>query len=97
VYAASQAKYFSETHPNVLSSLADIYVTTIGKLPYRLKVSGQAKYLHHPEIIYKVRALLLAGIRSAILWQQVGGTRWQLLLSRNKIVAMAKKILEKTK
>jgi high frequency lysogenization protein len=95
-YAASQANYFSETHTNVIASLADIYVNTIGKLPYRLKVLGQAKYLHQTEIIYKVRALLLAGIRSAILWQQIGGTRWQLLFSRKKIVDEAKKILGRT-
>ncbi|MDX1397057.1 MAG: DUF489 family protein [Oceanospirillum sp.] len=34
----------------------------------------------------KVRALLFAGIRSAILWHQLGGRRWKLLLGRKKIL-----------
>lgn len=34
----------------------------------------------------KVRALLLAGIRSAMLWRQLGGRRWQLLFSRRKLL-----------
>jgi high frequency lysogenization protein len=95
-YASSQSQYFSETHTTVLNSLADIYLNTIGRLPYRLKVLGQAKYLHQNDIVYKIRAVLLAGIRAAVLWQQVGGIRWQLFFSRKKFVDMAKKILEKT-
>jgi len=33
----------------------------------------------------RIRACLLAGIRSAILWRQVGGTKWQLLFFRRRI------------
>jgi high frequency lysogenization protein len=42
----------------------------------------------------KVRALLLAGIRAAVLWRQVGGSRLQILFSRAKIKAAAEKILQ---
>ncbi|PMC26181.1 lysogenization regulator HflD, partial [Klebsiella aerogenes] len=35
----------------------------------------------------------LAGIRSAVLWHQVGGGRLQLMFSRNRLVNQAKQIL----
>ena len=34
----------------------------------------------------KIRALLLSGIRSARLWRQLGGHRWQLIFSRRKLL-----------
>jgi high frequency lysogenization protein len=37
---------------------------------------------------------LLAGIRSAVLWRQLGGTRFQLLFSRKRIVSDAEELLE---
>jgi high frequency lysogenization protein len=37
--------------------------------------------------------LLLAGIRAAVLWQQLGGNRWSLFWSRKKYVATAHKFL----
>jgi high frequency lysogenization protein len=37
---------------------------------------------------------LLAGIRSAVLWRQLGGTRLQLLFSRKSIVSDAEELLE---
>lgn len=41
----------------------------------------------------KVRATLLAGIRAAVLWHQVGGGRLQLMFSRNRLTTQAKQIL----
>jgi high frequency lysogenization protein len=93
-YAVSQANYFSSTHPTVLASLADTYLNTLGTLPFRIHVLGQVKFLQQPEIINKIRALLLAGVRSAVLWRQVGGNRWQLFLQRNRLSQMAKDILK---
>jgi len=92
-HAVSQANYFSPTHPTVIGSLADIYLNTLGTLPFRIHVLGQAKYLHQPEIVAKVRASLLAGVRSAVLWRQLGGKRWQLFLWRKKLTQMAKQLL----
>jgi high frequency lysogenization protein len=48
-------------------------------------VNGDPDYLAKPEIANKIRALLLAGIRSAILWKQCGGSRWKFLFYRKKI------------
>ena len=42
--------------------------------------------LQQPNNASKIRALLLAGIRSARLWRQLGGHRWQLVISRRKLL-----------
>ncbi|VTR41516.1 High frequency lysogenization protein HflD [Serratia fonticola] len=39
------------------------------------------------------RATLLAGIRAAVLWQQVGGSRLQLMFSRNRLLKQAQNIV----
>lgn len=92
-YAISQANYFSSIHPTVIASLADIYVSTLGSLPFRIHVFGQAKFLNQTETIEKIRALLLAGVRSAVLWRQLGGSRWHLFFKRQQIVKVAKQLL----
>ena len=45
----------------------------------------------------KVRTLLFAGIRAAVLWRQKGGSRLKLLLSRKKYVEQAELVLQKFK
>lgn len=52
----------------------------------RLQIHGEMQFLQNPRNAERIRALLLAGIRSATLWQQLGGNRWQLFFSRRKIL-----------
>ena len=47
---------------------------------------GQSVFIHQKDILHRIRSLLLAGIRSAILWQQMGGKRWHFLFARKSIV-----------
>lgn len=92
-HAISQANYFSASPQLIINSLADIYVATLGALPFRLHVVGQGKHLGHAETVSKIRAALLAGVRSAVLWRQLGGSRWQLFLMRHKLIGIGKKLL----
>ena len=85
--------HFPELHTNILASLADIYATNISTLQPRIMVSGEPVYLQNPDNVQRIRALLLAGIRSAILWRQTGGRRREFLLSRKKYTAMAMHLL----
>ena len=96
-HAVSQANYFSSSPQLVINSLADIYVATLGHLSFRLHVVGHGKYLSQAEIISKIRAALLAGVRSAVLWRQLGGSRWHIFLMRNRLIGIAKRFLEKGK
>lgn len=95
-HAAYQANYFSSSPELMINNLADIYVSTLGRLSYRLHIVGHSKHLGQKEVINKIRAILLAGVRSAVLWRQLGGSRWQLFLIREKLIKIAEKMLVAT-
>lgn len=80
-------------HPLLMEKLAQLYSQTISMLTPRIMVSGEHGHLSNPAIAAKVRAALLAGIRSAVLWHQLGGRRWQLLFNRGKIARSAGELL----
>lgn len=71
--------------PALLRKLAAVYQDTLSTLPYRIQVTGEVNFLKNEEVADRIRAVLLGGIRSAVLWQQSGGRRWQLLLARRHI------------
>lgn len=95
--AARQAEHFGATHENVVGNLGDLYQETLSTFPFRIQVTGDQDYLQQPRIASEVRALLLAGIRSATLWRQLGGNRWQLLLRRKRLAANAGLLLKQAK
>lgn len=98
--AREQMKFFeaAETdeavHPRLVEKLAELYTQTVSTLTPRIMVNGEHGHLSNPLIAAKVRAALFAGIRSAFLWHQLGGSRWQLLFSRKRIADEASNILE---
>lgn len=65
--------------------LARLYQDTISKLSYRIHVKGDIECLKQQAVADQIRALLLAGIRSAMLWQQLGGRRWHLFFYKKRI------------
>ena len=83
--AQAQAEHFGLLHENVLANLGDIYHSSLSTLQPRIMVNGEQEYLSKPDVVNKIRACLLAGIRSAILWKQCGGTRWKFIFLRKKI------------
>lgn len=92
--ASEQARHFEPTHENVLANLDGIYQDTLSTLPMRIQVKGEATQLRTDAVAHKVRALLLAGIRSAMLWHQLGGRRWHLLLRRRQLQDACDALLE---
>lgn len=82
----NQVTHFGLTHDNVMAACGGLYQDTISTFRQRIQVHGDMRYLQQPGIAAKVRALLLSGIRSARLWRQLGGRRWQLLFSRGKLL-----------
>lgn len=90
-----QLTFFDEVaHPTIIAKLAEIYSETISKLGPRIMVKGDQNYLADPDNAAKIRTLLLAGIRAALLWQQAGGDRWKLLFSRGKMQKQAEQLLK---
>ncbi|WP_330927306.1 high frequency lysogenization protein HflD [Candidatus Sororendozoicomonas aggregata] len=82
----TQVAHFGLLHENVLSSLGGLYLQTISTFKTRIQVTGEQTYLQIPANANKIRAILLAGIRSAMLWRQTGGSRWQLFFTRKKLL-----------
>ncbi len=78
---------------SVLSQLADVYQQHVSTLDFRLSISGQPEYLKQTEKVAFVRALLLAGLRSAFLWRQVGGRQWRLVFQRRGMLEQAESLL----
>lgn len=93
--AQEQMEYFSLEHENVIANLGSIYQDTISTLMPRIMVQGEQSYLALQGNANKIRALLLAGIRSAVLWRQCGGNRLQLLFSRSKYLNTTKTLLNR--
>ncbi len=92
--ARRQSEHYAIDHPNVIANLADTYSETLSTLHPRIMVSGESQHLTHPDNANLIRALLLAGIRSAVLWDQLGGSRWQILFHRRRLVDEARRILD---
>lgn len=86
-------EYFSLSHDNIFARLGDIYKDTISTLGPRVIVNGEQPYLSNEHNANKVRALLLSGIRAAVLWRQCGGSRWQILFGRKKYIAACDRLL----
>lgn len=91
--AKDQRAHFGEMHSNVLHNLASIYTDTISTFTLRIQVVGKPEHLKVGVNADKIRALLLAGIRSAMLWRQIGGRRWHLIFKRGAAARTAKELI----
>jgi high frequency lysogenization protein len=88
-----QIEHFGLEHENITNSIASIYTDTLSTLSIRLQITGQSKYLKITQNAEKIRAILMAGIRSAALFRQTGGRRWHLLLKQKLIQQTANQLL----
>ena len=96
-HTATRLEHFPMSHSNITAGLAEIYSQTISTLQPRVMVQGDPLYLQNPENVNRIRALLLAGVRSAMLWRQCGGGRLQILLGRSRLTRAARALLEETR
>lgn len=90
--ANNQAQLFTFTHANVLANIADLYQQTLSTFSFRIQVNGVASHLQQQATASKIRCLLFAAVRSAILWQQVGGSRIHLMFRRDRILTIAREL-----
>ncbi|GGK81602.1 high frequency lysogenization protein HflD [Amphritea balenae] len=101
---SQQASYFAEadtdltenpavfTHPSVVANIASLYQDTLSTFNFRIQVTGEPRHLQNAENAAKIRALLLAGVRAAMLWRQMGGKRWHLLFFKSRLRPSVKRI-----
>ncbi len=92
-HLSRQLEHFGVDHDTIISSIASIYQDTLSTLSTRLQIMGSPDHLKQTLNAEKIRALLMAGIRSASLFRQTGGKRWHLLLKQRSIVRSAEQNL----
>ena len=92
--AQHQLDFFAMTHPNMIARLAEIYSNSISQLGPRIMIKGDQSHLANPDNAAKIRALLLAGVRAALLWRQAGGSRWKLIFARGAMQKEAQQFLK---
>src|SRR5690606_32412721 len=85
--AAAEAERSGATHPEVLAGLGALYADTVSNLRPRVMVQGNPHYLGQADIVSEIRAVLLAALRSAVLWRQMGGSYLDFLLHRRQLLA----------
>jgi high frequency lysogenization protein len=85
--------YFSLMHENTVLKIGQLYKDTISNLSPRIIVSGEQTHLGNENNASRIRALLLAGLRSAILWRQCGGSRLSILFNRKSYETESKLLL----
>jgi high frequency lysogenization protein len=91
-HASFRAEHFAGHVSDICHSIAGIYQDTFSNLPRRIKVTGSAQHLENRQNADIVRSLLLAAVRSAYLWRQLGGRRWKLAFQRRAILQSAQEL-----
>ncbi len=81
-----------EQSAHLYDELAALYAKTVSTLEPRIMVHGSQGKLNNPRTVSRVRSALFAGIRAALLWHQLGGRRWQLMLHRRSYQSIARRI-----
>ncbi|ROS04572.1 high frequency lysogenization protein [Sinobacterium caligoides] len=95
-HAAFNLDNYDNNPQPLITSVAGLYQDTLSSLTFRVQVTGNVQHLKTPANADKIRALLLAGVRSAMLWRQLGGRRWQLLLNRRQILRDTRSLRQKS-
>jgi high frequency lysogenization protein len=89
-----QLAHYNITSDTLVASLASIYSDLLSPIGTPIQVAGEPSLLKQQSNQHKIRALLLAGIRSSVLWRQVGGKRRNIIFGRSKMVACAQQLLK---
>ncbi|MFC3093538.1 lysogenization regulator HflD [Alteromonas sediminis] len=88
-----QLAYVEVDNDQVISSLASIYTDIVSPLAPKIQIAGSPAFLKQSINQHRVRALLLAGVRAAFMWRQMGGKRRNILFQRKHIVHSAREAL----
>lgn len=77
----------------LVNACSEVYQTHISTIKPQVIVQGETEHLQNATVPPKIRALLLAAFRSAVLWQQKGGGRFKLLWQRTRMQNAARALL----
>jgi len=88
-----QVHHVGVINNGVQARLAELYVETLSNVRPRIVVHGNPVHLGNPRDVEQIRAMLLAAVRAAVLWHQVGGGQFRLLLRRREYAMLARGLL----
>jgi high frequency lysogenization protein len=91
-HVANHRDIYNDENP-IYRAIAGIYQDTLSTLKFRIKVSGQVALLQRNDIAQHIRCLLLCAVRSAMLWRQLGGRRWHLIIGKGSLIKAAEQLL----
>jgi len=84
---------FGFDEDTIIAGMASAYSDILSPLMRPIRVSGKPAHLKSTHVQNQIRALLLAAVRSACLWRDVGGKRRHFIFSRQRMVHAAKQLL----
>lgn len=90
----NRLNYFDITDNSILAGFADLYSQTVSHLMPRIMIQGDQDLLNNSDVQNKIRSLLLAGIRSSVLWTQYGGSRLKFGFQQRKVREESFKLLQ---
>ncbi len=73
-------------HPSIIANLAQAYVDTAGQINPRILVRGNAEAFKDTAHTNRIRASLFTGLQMAHLWRQLGGSSWNMIFSKRKLL-----------
>lgn len=73
-------------HPSIIANLAQTYVETAGQINPRIMVRGNAEAFKDSNHTNRIRACLFTGLQMAHLWRQLGGSSWNMIFSKRKLL-----------
>ncbi|WP_445115572.1 high frequency lysogenization protein HflD [Acinetobacter sp. WZC-1] len=73
-------------HPSILANLAQTYVDTAGQITPRILVRGSAEAFKDAAHTNRIRACLFTGLQFAHVWRQLGGSSWNMMFSKRKLL-----------
>lgn len=78
--------HFEIDDPSIIQNFAECYSEVLSPLSQKIQVIGSPTLLQQQSVQHKVRALLLSGVRAAVLWRQMGGKRRDFIFNRKTVL-----------
>lgn len=78
---------------DLVNACSGVYQNHISELRPQIIVQGEQGYLQREDIPPKIRSMLLAAFRSAVLWQQKSGSKFKVVWERTRMRNAAQSLL----
>lgn len=84
-FAQSVERLSGFSKDDLNQACSDVYQSHLSVLRPQIIVQGEQHHLQQVGVPEQVRTMLLAAIRSAVLWQQKGGSKFRLVWERTRM------------